>query len=147
MAKFIPSIADLKHKVKLCSMRERVENNEMLLTRKDVFQAWACIRPKKGSSFNRDGSTTNEKLDVQTHEIYIRYRSDFSITIAAWVFEERLKSAPRWFKVLKVENVGEASQWHCLSCRLVEEADDISEPIQHAPDTTIVSDLPRGFNL
>lgn len=146
------TIASLKHRIALCTMHDIVDKNgTMELAREDVFQAWAAIENKKGSSFSRAGYTVEEKQDVQTHEIYLRYRRDFEISNMAWVFEERAVSAPRWFKVLKIKDAGEKAQFWCLSCRLVESSDDatfpVATPAEGEEPFSIVASLPRGVNL
>lgn len=141
-------IAALKHRIALCRMEDVVtQDGEMHLTRKDVFHAWARIEAKQGSAFSPAGYSVDEPRTTKTHEIYIRYRSDMEISAMAWIFEERLKSSPRWFKILKVSDYMEDGQWWCFKCRIVERSDDVTEPA--ANDTTSIaqSTLPPGVRF
>lgn len=138
------SIAALKHRIKLCSMQDVVVETEgMRLTRTEVFTAWAAIEAKAGSMFAGNGTVIDEPLSRQSHMIGIRYRSDFSITSAAWAYEERLASEPRWYKILKVKEQG--CEWWVLSCRLVEKSDLISKPQE--PNSGFLVGLPSEVKL
>lgn len=147
MAKRLPSAADLKHRVSLCSQRDEVRGNAALvLNRVKIFDTWAAINPKSPSAFSRDGFVVKDAQDQQTHEIYIRYRANFDISVAAWVYEERRKSAPRWFRVIRVINVNEAGEWLCLKAKIYESSDAAPEPEKEKPAIIdVATQLPRGF--
>jgi hypothetical protein len=121
------SIADLRHKVFLCTMEDVVIEGEGLrLTRKGVFTAWAGIEAKRGSMYAPGGTVIEETRSQQSHLITIRYRYDYAISSAAWIYEEPLKSEPRWYKVLSVKDT--TNDFWVLSCRLTEKSDFVSRP-------------------
>lgn len=143
------TIAALKHRVQLCSMQDVViEAEGMRLIRTEAFKAWAAIETKSGSMFAKEGVVIDEPLSRQSHLITIRYRHDFVISSAAWLYEERRKSEPRWYKVLKVKEAD--CEWWVLSCRLVEKSDLISKPQEpgtaNAEEGFLVQ-LPPGVKL
>jgi head-tail adaptor len=140
------SVAALRHRISLCTMQDVVvDGDEMRLTRKEVFGAWAAIEAKRGSMFAQGGVVIQESLDVQSHLITIRYRYDYAISSAAWVYEERRKSEPRWYKVLSVKDT--TSEWWVLSCRLVEKSDFVSQPQPDAPANPFLVGKPQGVKL
>lgn len=99
-------IADLRHRISLCSMQDVVVSGDtMELSRKEVVQTWARIRPfltfgSKGSFVSPAGYTVLDPKLHQSHWISIRHQHSIDITSAAWVHEERRKGTPRWYKVL-----------------------------------------------
>lgn len=120
------SVASLSHRVSLCTANDVVlENGAYRITKEKVLSMWASIEPKLGSMFSREGFTVMESTSRQTHVICMRYRRDFDITSSAWIYEERLQSAPRWFKILAVSD--ENDKWY-FKCRLVEQSDMVREP-------------------
>lgn len=144
-------IAALRHKVRLCSQSDVITTEGgMQLRRKGVWSAWAGIEAKKASMFSREGAAMKESRDAHTHVGTLRYRDDLNISALAWLYEERLKSSPRWFKVLAV-NQTEQGGTPCfmLDLRLVERGDDIARPIEedtperHGPAMS----LPHGVKL
>lgn len=138
---------DLDHRITLCSADDvAFENKEMRITRKGMYSTWAQIDVKKPSYFASSGApAVAENRDVYTHCITIHYRPDVEITAAAWIYEERLKSPPRWFKVVDVEEVFEQSQYWDLNCRLVQKGDDIVRPAESS--SFIVVPLPEGVKF
>jgi head-tail adaptor len=140
------SVAALRHRISLCTMQDVVvDGDEMRLTRKEVFGAWAAIETKRGSMFATGGVVIQEAQDVQSHLITIRYRYDYTISSAAWVFEQRLKSEPRWYKILSVKDT--TSEWWVLSCRLVEKSDLVSQPQPDTPANPFLVGKPQGVKL
>ena len=120
------------------------ENGVIRLTRRAVLPMWASIEPKLGSTFSPAGFAIMEPKDVQSHLIVIRSYRDFSLSSAAWVYEEREQSVPRWFKILKVKDIND-ERFTQLSCRLVEKNDIISKPLE--PDLLATEPLPHGVTL
>jgi head-tail adaptor len=84
-------IADLRHRIVLCSMQDVVEaNGTMELTRKEVVETWARIRPfltfgSKGSFIGTGGYTILDppKTAHQTHWISIRFQHDLDVNSTA----------------------------------------------------------------
>ena len=145
------SISDYRHRVVLCHADEvaALSDGSLSLTRSRAWDAWAVIEEKRGSAFGRDGQVVKENRDQSSHEIYIRYRSDKVITVAAWVYEARLRSEPRWFKILQVKDVGENGYQWCMTCRLVSksDADPAPQDTANATSGSIASPLPVGVVL
>lgn len=141
------SIAALKHRVQLCTMNDVViEGEGMRLTRTDVFGAWAAIDAKRGSMYAPGGVVIEENREVQSHLITIRYRYDFEISSAAWIFEEPLKSPPRWYKILAVKEA--TCEWWVLSCRIVEKSDFVSKPQEgEEKEPGFLGGMPEGLKL
>lgn len=138
-------ISALRHRVILCSQKDVVsEGAELRLVRNGVVVTWAMIEPKKGSSFSPTGMAVKDSRNMRTHQITMRYRPDLVITLYAWLYEERLVSPPRWFKVLSVSETetGGAPMYMFDVC-LVERGDDATRPAEAGPATV----LPFGVVL
>lgn len=142
-------IADFRWRVVICSMDDVVINSaEMRLIRKGIYEAWAYIAPKRASMFSKEGYAVKEKRDSPSHNIAIRYRADISFSTAAWIYEKRLKSPPRWFKILGYQNKDEGSEYYIFSARLVEQSDLAVEPAEgEEPKITGAYPLPDGVKL
>lgn len=125
-------IADLKHRCIICSLKDIVVNGaEILLARKEAYEGWAKIEAKAPSTYAPQGVTVGESRDRYNHIIYMRYRYDVEISSAAWLYEKRLKSAPRLFKIISVIEDGE---WFKFYCRLTERGDNITPPVADEPE-------------
>jgi hypothetical protein len=46
----------------------------------------------------------------------------------AWIYEERLKTSPRWYKYLGFDD---ADEWILLSTHLIERSPDVLPPINN----------------
>lgn len=144
------TIAELRHKVQLCSQSDVVTTNgNLFLARADVLACWAKIEDKKGSLHGPTGLVTRESHDVRSHKITIRYRTDVDIKSTAWVYEARLKSPPRWFKVLAV---ADQADMFVLDVRLVERSENAMTPVApetvaQAPDLTKPRAAPQAVKL
>lgn len=128
-AKFNAKIADLNHRIALCRMHDIVdENGEMQLRREGVRYLWAAIRPSPTvmSFLAPTGYPFEEFEDRQTHRIIIRMQTEVDISSAAWVYEERLKSPPRWYKILGFFE--QLPCWLILTAHLHERSDKASPP-------------------
>lgn len=139
-------IAALRHRVVLCRQEDVISGpDRMELNRKAVGSMWAAILPKKASTFSTFGAAMKESRDARTHQILIRYRSDLNLSAMAWLYEERLASSPRWFKILSVGQTEQSgSQYHELDCRLIERSDELVAP---KPEDGPVVNLPAGVRL
>lgn len=141
--------ADRKHRVVICSQKSDIgTDGNLIVERVGVVRGWAAIDVAKASRFSRDGQVVS-KSQTPTHLITMNYNPDVSVSVSAWVYEHRLKSPPRWFKVLAVKNVDECSRYMQLSVRLLEETDDAEEPTAEDRRSTGfgASDLPEGLSL
>lgn len=141
------TLKDLKHRVVVCSMYDEVADSEVLLSREGVFQAWAKIEAKKASMFSKQGYAIQEDRETRTHKITIRHRSDLDISSAAWLYEERLKSPPRWFKVLGEMDPSECGLFMTFDCRLVERSEMAQPPVAIIDDEFAAAALPEGVEL
>lgn len=136
------TIADRNARVTICSMEDVVqEAGYMRLFKKGIYSGWANVKAKTGGQmFAPQGVSINENLERASHTITMNYRADVMISSAAWIYQEFRKSAPRWYKILKVtEDVG---CYFKFECRLVERSDDAAQPVAHAPAA-----LPNGVEL
>lgn len=132
------TLKKLSHRVTVCSMQDVVdENGTMTLRRKEAFDSWAAIEPKKGAQFSVEGVAIRQNRDARTHVICMRNRRDTDISSAAWIYEERRQSSPRWFKIINHHNYDEQSEFWKFDCRLVERSDDAERPEQVADSDLI----------
>lgn len=138
--------ADRKHRVVLCSQKSDVdENGNLLIKRQGAIEGWACIDVAKASRFSNSGQVVS-KDEAPTHVITMTYNPDVNISVAAWIYEHRLKSPPRWFKVLSVKNVEEKSRFMAMTVRLAEITDDAQKPAEKN-DNFGASSLPESLSL
>ena len=122
-------ISDLSHRIALCTMSDVVESSgTMALSRTSVARVWAQIKstPAGWSFMSQQGYAIRNPEERQTHIITIRSSTGVDVSSAAWVYEEFLKSMPRWYKVL---GFSETDAWLNLACRLVEKSDDVTKPL------------------
>lgn len=142
-------IATLRHRVTLCSQKDVVTTDGVLkLNRTVVDRMWAMIDEKAASHFSPNGAVVG-KQDKRTHVILIRYRPDLNISNMAWIYEERRKSSPRWFKILRVgQSEKSGTPFSKFEVRLVERSDDIPTPIEVEETTNGPTiGLPEGVIL
>lgn len=139
---------ELKHRVSICSAKDVVVNaSEMTIKRDAAFDAWAKIEAKAGAQFSVSGFAIQQDRNARTHKIYIKYRRDVEIGSAAWIYEPRLSSSPRWFKIIKVTDMHECGETWCFDCRLVERGDQVETPQSVDAPITNHSPLPAGVKL
>jgi len=130
------TMATMRHRVVLCSMRDVVEKNGIMeLTRTEVVETWARVRPfvtfgAKGAFISPAGYHILDPDYHQSHWIAIRFQHHLDITSAAWVYEARRKSTPRWFKVLGVIET-EDKRWYEIAVHLHERSDDAPKPVNN----------------
>ena len=114
-------ITDLNSRVSLCTAYDVVENESTItLRRAPVATCWAKIYALPhlpsfiGGQFGYAVKETAERI---THWITLRAGIGLDFTSSAWVYEERRKSPPRWYKMLGFYDNG---NWVVLHCHLVE---------------------------
>lgn len=141
-------LASFRHRVLLCSQKDVViEDATLRLRREGVAEFWAKIEPKKATEFTVHGMASKDTRNRRTHVITLRYRYDLNLSDMAWVYEARVRSSPRWYKVLNVEEIENSrGQFWNLECRLVERSDDLVEPTEAATGG-VVQPLPSGVEL
>ncbi len=141
-------IRDLRHAVLLCSAKDVVVDGMPEITREIKDHIFAAIKPKRKSSYGRDGATTDSR-DRYTHEILFRYVEGVQIQETAWIYEDRGADIPRWFKVLETEDDYDKAQnqYFCVRARIVESSDDLTVPVEPDLSSTIAQDLPEGVVL
>lgn len=126
-------IADLRYRVALCTMQDVVRSGDtMELTRAPVARVWAKVDQQNNlpSYVSPAGYTIREPASNPSHHITVRKRVNMDFTTAAWVYEERLKAPPRWYKVLGVQDDG--TDWVVMTCRLVERSEMVLPPASAA---------------
>lgn len=140
--------ADRKHRVVLCSQKSDIdENGNLIVERQGVITGWAALDIVKPSRFSGSGQVVS-KAEQPTHRVTMNYNPDVAVSVTAWVYEHRLKSPPRWFKVLSVANVDECSRFMALTVRLTEMTDEAEEPTDEKPQSNFgASNLPEGLSL
>lgn len=142
------SIAALRHRVHLCSQQDVVIDGMLKLSREGVLSMWASIEAKAAQTFSPHGAAMGEPRTKRTHIVMTRYHPDLDISAMAWIYEARLKSAPRWFKVLKVTSTeAKGSPFFKFECRLIESKADLIEPTAEAAGPSVAMPLPQGVQL
>ncbi|MGL5734765.1 MAG: phage head completion protein [Beijerinckiaceae bacterium] len=139
-------ISKLRHRLTLCRQEDVISGpDDMRLNRTGIVLAWASIEAKKASTFSPFGAAMKEGGQGRTHLIKMRYRPDLNISSMAWLYEERLQSSPRWFKILAVNQSEQSgSPYFILDCRLIERGDNSAAPTEASGP---VMDLPSGVKL
>ena len=120
---FSTKISDLRNRISLCTMRDVVEDGGvMTLARDNIATVWARVyaQPHLPSFISPYGYAVQESSDRPTHLITVRYKIDLDISSAAWVYEVRRKSPPRWYKIL---GFAEREDFITMHAHLVESSD------------------------
>lgn len=141
-------IASLRHRLTLCRQDDVVtEGGEYKLAREGVKTVWAGIEQKSASAFSRQGAVMKDSKNSRTHIITMRYFTEFNLSSMAWLYEARMKSSPRWFKILNIgQTEAYGSVYFKLDCRLVERSDLAAEPSPESDGSPVVG-LPPGVRL
>lgn len=125
-------ISKLTHRIQLCSMNDVIVNaNKIDIVRKEVFECWADIYAVRGTFKSRQGYVIRDpnNEEYRSHVITIRDRRDIDFTGYAWIYEKRMKSQPRWYKILSVADIDETGIWLEFEVRLVEQSDKTVAPV------------------
>lgn len=96
-------IADMDHRIALCSASDVVVNGTtMEIRREAVVWTWAAIEHQThmSSFISPQGFAVQEPANRPTHRIRVRTGLDLDYSSTAWVYEIRLKTPPMWYKVL-----------------------------------------------
>lgn len=148
------AIGQLRHRVVLCTSDDVIiSGSTIAIARREAARVYASIETKRGQQWTRDGLPAKDGREQSSHSITIRHRRGVKISAFAWVYHERKDEPPRWYKVIdrKETDPGGQYDWFVtLSCRLVEEADDLVTPAPAGTDqsvASIVSGLPEGVTL
>lgn len=141
-------IAALRHRVHLCSQKDVVEDGTLRLNREGVISMWASIEEKSAQTFSVRGAAMSEPPDKRTHVVKTRYHRDIDVSALAWLYEARLKSAPRWFKIIKVSvTEGKGSQYFKFDCRLTDNVATVAPVAEKSAASAVVWGLPEGVKL
>ena len=135
-------VAEYRHKVTLCRARDQVVGQDIFVARDEIFTANASIVAVRGSYF-LNGFAVDEGRNLYSHNVFLRVDPKYDITGSAWVFERRVKTPSRWYKVLSVQDSKEDGYEWRLLCRLVQKSDDIA-PTQLEDR---IHRLPEGIRL
>jgi hypothetical protein len=109
-------------------MLDVVEKDSVIsLSRAPVAEMWAKIYalPHLPSFISPMGFAIKETANRVTHWITLRYKADLDFTSAAWVYERRLKSPPRWYKVV---GYYDNEPWIVLHAHLTEKSVEANPP-------------------
>lgn len=136
-----------KHRVHVCRNEDVVVDGQLIFQRRSLFEGWAMIDPRRTQTFGADGHSIYEERDRRTHFIRMRYNPDVEYSVAAWLYEERRKSPPRWFKILFSGDEYETSQYWKFECRLMERGDDILQPITAGEVPGSILGVPEGIEI
>lgn len=125
------TIAQRKHRLTLFRADDIVINGASIVLKKEaIYKGWGMIEAKAPSTFAPQGVTVEENVAKHNHIISMNYRPDILISSAAWIYEERLKSAPRLFKILSVIETCDLFKFYC---RITERGDNAILPV--APES------------
>jgi hypothetical protein len=151
-------IPALKNRITLCSMQDIVDDGgTMQLTRTAALKTvWADVQPTKPNFFSTkpsflsvEGRGIIDDANKPTHTIYMRPNHTLNLTTAAWVYEERRVSSPRWYKIIGMLEEETGTE---ITCRLVERSDTLTKPVAldksvTTPGVTSLEPLPEGVVL
>jgi hypothetical protein len=123
-------ISELRHRVALCTSADVITvDGGLTLTRTPIVWCWAAVWHWKNlPSFisRQSGHAIVEGAARQTHTITVRAGLALDYTSAAWVYEERRKGQPRWYKILGFTD-GDGP-WIELAAKLMEKSDTAVAP-------------------
>lgn len=128
-----PKLNELKHRVALCRADDVVvDGGTMEIRREAIRWTWAAIEHQThmASYLSQAGFAIKENAQRPTHRIRVRYGHELDYSATAWVYEERLKSPPRWYKFLGFVEEG---CFVMLECHLVERNDDAKPMVEPGP--------------
>lgn len=129
-----------RHRVYLCTQNDVVvDNGTLVLIREKVKPMWAEIfnKPEKGTLFTPDGFAYKDTKETHSHRIRVLYDWRYNISNLAWIYEERRKSPPRWFKIIGLDQTeGQGTQYFMFYVRLTERSDEAVKPVTGEQDLT-----------
>jgi len=143
-------IASLRHRVHLCTQSDVVEDGDLRLNREGVLTMRASIERWASTEFSPAGAAMRNARNRRSHVIRTRYHPDLNVSALAWIYEERLNSAPRWFKIVNVsqtENKGRPL--FMFDVRVHERGDNLVQPAVEDQDNPLsaATGLPDGVSL
>lgn len=122
--------SDLSHRVALCTMHDVVtEDGKMVFVRTPVQFIWAQVDAALNLPIYMTGKgySFRESQDAwYSHRVIIRSQSHIEASCMAWVYEEKRRTSPRWYKLL---GFTESDNWTLLITHLVERAEDM-KPVE-----------------
>jgi hypothetical protein len=118
-----------KHRVAICRAEDVVIDGQLVFQKRFIKEGWAMIETRRVQTFSQQNQAVFEEKDRRTHFIYMNYDPNLLLSTAAWLYEERRKSPPRWFKILFAGEEHDDSMFFQFDCRLIERGDDIMEPV------------------
>lgn len=142
----ILTIAELTHWIVVCSMKDVViKDGSMSLAREGILSCWSRFEERRASLQGPSGlSVPQERKDLRTHLITIRFRYDIDFRSSAWIFEKRMKSSPRWWKVLAVQ---ERTDRVDFDARLYDRSDDTALPVKQGTANSLAVSMPDSVKL
>lgn len=122
--------SDLSHRVALCTMHDVVaKDGKMTFLRVPVQFIWAQVDAALNLPvfMTAGGYSYKESQDAwYSHRVIIRSQSHIEASCMAWVYEEKRKTSPRWYKLL---GFTESDNYTLLITHLVERAEDM-KPVE-----------------
>jgi hypothetical protein len=105
------------------------EDGKMVFVRAPVKFIWAQIDAALNLPIymTTNGYSFKESQDAwYSHRVIIRSQSHIEAACMAWVYEEKRRTSPRWYKLL---GFTESDNWTLLITHLVERAEDM-KPVE-----------------
>lgn len=142
------SIKEFRHSVVLCSSKDVIESEEdVSITKTEVVKRWAKIETRKPfSKWNTYGYSEDNDANEPTHRIVFYMDRTMDISSTAWVYEKRLQSGDRWYRVVSIKELDEGSLYTVMNCVLKQRGDTLA-PIVKKPDVCLAAELPSGVRL
>jgi hypothetical protein len=108
----------------MCREEDIIVDGEFRIKKDGIRSAMAKITQIRKSKLSRTGNELRTTDDA-THSIEIRSTYGVEYTNSAWIYEHRLRSSPRWFKV---NGILEDVDFTAFSVVLSERGDQVAEP-------------------
>lgn len=121
------SIGMLRNPITICSWSDKPEGDtETVLERYAVARTQAFIDPLGPIAFENTTVANNWDL-IPTHAIIFRVPSDIFVDKNYWIYR-RTKFADQWFRVLRLEDIGERQRMTWALVGLVKNFDTRLDP-------------------
>ena len=124
----VPTVGELRDLVWVCTTLERPDADVSTIKRRPgVFRAHARIRNIRPDEIMDYQAVFGTEDKPPTIEITIRYPPDVKVDLNHWVYRET-GDAKIWYKVRRVEDVGNAGLFLFLYCSIDQVNDRRSDP-------------------
>jgi hypothetical protein len=125
--KFV-NIGHLRNPITVCSWNDKpVGEAEVILERYGVFKSQAFIDPL--GPIGLESHTVAYGWDhIPTHSIVMRCPHDVFVDRNYWVYR-KTRFGAQWFRVLRIEDIGERQRMLWMLCALVQSLDVRLDPV------------------